>query len=428
MFGFVVFCLFFLLTLEKNNVVKVFLPLPKSTENPKHPTKIPKTKIQRIPKESQKNPKSHNLDVITSTLFSALFFFFFFFFFSFFSFFSFFVRKGRKRRKGKKSRLSFFSPLPPVHKKKKKTLAFALRFSKQFFPVLRSRSSTFLSQQLHSEFVLSSRSLSHQPVRLLSSFDRFPTKTPTPFITNSSSFLFSRNFCDNSEIMADSAAANKPVVEKKKPSKGDYKNKKKEKKEKKETDPVNAAKEARKKEFEAKKAAKESAGEGGKKIRMRDEFVNETKPGEKKDLSGVMADSYSPAGVEAAWYEWWEAKGLFHANEEEKADYEDKGKFVMVIPPPNVTGTLHIGHALTNAVEDTICRYHRMKGLFFFFFFFLFLFLFLFLFFFFIFFILFYFILFYFILFYFILFYFFLNFILFFFLLLFFIIIIFYYF
>lgn len=36
-----------------------------------------------------------------------------------------------------------------------------------------------------------------------------------------------------------------------------------------------------------------------------------------------------------------------------------KGKFVMVIPPPNVTGSLHLGHALTNAVEDAITRWHR---------------------------------------------------------------------
>lgn len=39
-----------------------------------------------------------------------------------------------------------------------------------------------------------------------------------------------------------------------------------------------------------------------------------------------------------------------------------KGQFVMVIPPPNVTGSLHLGHALTNAIEDAITRWHRMKG------------------------------------------------------------------
>ena len=43
-----------------------------------------------------------------------------------------------------------------------------------------------------------------------------------------------------------------------------------------------------------------------------------------------------------------------------QASQEDK--FVMVIPPPNVTGSLHLGHALTNAVEDTLTRWHRMNG------------------------------------------------------------------
>lgn len=40
----------------------------------------------------------------------------------------------------------------------------------------------------------------------------------------------------------------------------------------------------------------------------------------------------------------------------------DKGQFVMVIPPPNVTGSLHLGHALTNSIEDAITRWHRMHG------------------------------------------------------------------
>eukprot|EP00008_Paramoeba_atlantica_P010647 CAMPEP_0201477036 /NCGR_PEP_ID=MMETSP0151_2-20130828/2154_1 /ASSEMBLY_ACC=CAM_ASM_000257 /TAXON_ID=200890 /ORGANISM="Paramoeba atlantica, Strain 621/1 / CCAP 1560/9" /LENGTH=1073 /DNA_ID=CAMNT_0047857639 /DNA_START=162 /DNA_END=3383 /DNA_ORIENTATION=- len=112
-----------------------------------------------------------------------------------------------------------------------------------------------------------------------------------------------------------------------------------------------------KEEQEQKKAA---LAKSDKQIRLRQQFVNTTKPGEKKDLSGPMPDSYDPAQVEAAWYEWWEAQKLFEANENEKEKYKEK--FIMVIPPPNVTGTLHLGHALTNAVEDTICRYHRMKG------------------------------------------------------------------
>jgi hypothetical protein len=93
------------------------------------------------------------------------------------------------------------------------------------------------------------------------------------------------------------------------------------------------------------------------------EFVNMTPKGEKKDLSKIpMADAYHPKAVEAAWQDWWEASGYYscdHALAEGKSDDE---KFVMVIPPPNVTGSLHLGHALTAAVEDTLTRWHRMKG------------------------------------------------------------------
>jgi valyl-tRNA synthetase len=61
--------------------------------------------------------------------------------------------------------------------------------------------------------------------------------------------------------------------------------------------------------------------------------------------------------VEAAWYDWWHECGFF------KPDMDsDKEPFVIVIPPPNVTGALHIGHALTNAIQDSIIRFQRMKG------------------------------------------------------------------
>ncbi|KAG1659710.1 Valine--tRNA ligase [Nymphon striatum] len=83
-----------------------------------------------------------------------------------------------------------------------------------------------------------------------------------------------------------------------------------------------------------------------------------TAPGEKKDVSGSIPDAYSPPYVEAAWYSWWEKMGFFKPN----LDDPSGEIFMMVIPPPNVTGTLHVGHALTNAVEDAITRWHRMKG------------------------------------------------------------------
>ncbi|XP_063235743.1 valine--tRNA ligase isoform X1 [Bacillus rossius redtenbacheri] len=89
-----------------------------------------------------------------------------------------------------------------------------------------------------------------------------------------------------------------------------------------------------------------------------------TPAGEKKDTGCPMPDAYSPQYVEAAWYSWWEKQGYFTPEYGRKSISEPnpKGKFVMVIPPPNVTGSLHLGHALTNAIEDAITRWHRMKG------------------------------------------------------------------
>jgi len=94
-------------------------------------------------------------------------------------------------------------------------------------------------------------------------------------------------------------------------------------------------------------------------------FVDSTPAGEKKILDGVFPPTYQPKYVEAAWQSWWEKSGHYAPDMEEarkRASEGDDSKFVMVIPPPNVTGTLHLGHALTNAIEDTLTRYHRMMG------------------------------------------------------------------
>lgn len=93
------------------------------------------------------------------------------------------------------------------------------------------------------------------------------------------------------------------------------------------------------------------------------EFVNKTPKGHKKDLSAdPMADGYHPQAVEAAWQDWWEASGFYSCDPKDAEGKSDDEKFVMVIPPPNVTGSLHLGHALTAAVEDTLTRWHRMLG------------------------------------------------------------------
>tara|TARA_B100000131_G_scaffold40488_1_gene36589 strand:- start:1927 stop:5157 length:3231 start_codon:yes stop_codon:yes gene_type:complete len=88
------------------------------------------------------------------------------------------------------------------------------------------------------------------------------------------------------------------------------------------------------------------------------ESALKTPKGEKKDLVDTpMAKSYNPVAVEAAWYEWWEKCGMFTPEMG-----TNKPKFVIVIPPPNVTGALHIGHALTNSIQDTVVRWRRMSG------------------------------------------------------------------
>ena len=71
----------------------------------------------------------------------------------------------------------------------------------------------------------------------------------------------------------------------------------------------------------------------------------------------IMAKGYEPGVVEEKWYKYWEDNNLFRADGRSDAD-----PFCIVIPPPNVTGTLHMGHALNNTLQDILCRYKKMKG------------------------------------------------------------------
>lgn len=87
-----------------------------------------------------------------------------------------------------------------------------------------------------------------------------------------------------------------------------------------------------------------------------------TEPGEKKDVSGPLPAAYSPRYVEAAWYSWWEREGFFKPEYQAQMPQTTGQTFSMCIPPPNVTGSLHIGHALTVAIEDALVRWHRMRG------------------------------------------------------------------
>jgi valyl-tRNA synthetase len=92
-------------------------------------------------------------------------------------------------------------------------------------------------------------------------------------------------------------------------------------------------------------------------------LVDHTPAGEKKLLDGDFPASYQPAYVESAWQLYWEKAGFYKARPPQLGeDGKPKENFVMVIPPPNVTGSLHLGHALTIAIEDTLTRWHRMQG------------------------------------------------------------------
>ena len=70
---------------------------------------------------------------------------------------------------------------------------------------------------------------------------------------------------------------------------------------------------------------------------------------------------YTPKDVEDKWYKEWEDKKLFSAKIP-SSQPAPKKPFCIVIPPPNVTGILHMGHALNNTIQDILIRYHRMKG------------------------------------------------------------------
>jgi valyl-tRNA synthetase len=73
-------------------------------------------------------------------------------------------------------------------------------------------------------------------------------------------------------------------------------------------------------------------------------------------MTDIIAKTFDPAEIEARLYAHWESTGAF------RPDRPDATPFTIVIPPPNVTGSLHIGHALDNTLQDVLIRYHRLKG------------------------------------------------------------------
>jgi valyl-tRNA synthetase len=107
---------------------------------------------------------------------------------------------------------------------------------------------------------------------------------------------------------------------------------------------------------------KRKALEAEERNRMEAAKQPKTPKGEKKLMTPEMSSVYQPKLVEAAWQDWWEASQFYTADAAAAEAAGPAGRFVIVIPPPNVTGRLHLGHALTAAIEDTLTRWHRMKG------------------------------------------------------------------
>ena len=69
-----------------------------------------------------------------------------------------------------------------------------------------------------------------------------------------------------------------------------------------------------------------------------------------------IADKYAPQQIESKWYDYWMEHRLFHSEPDEREPY------TIVIPPPNVTGMLHMGHMLNNTLQDVLVRRARMQG------------------------------------------------------------------
>ena len=70
-----------------------------------------------------------------------------------------------------------------------------------------------------------------------------------------------------------------------------------------------------------------------------------------------LAKSFDPKVIEAHWYSIWESSGYFKPSNKEGA-----AAYCIMLPPPNVTGTLHMGHAFQHTLMDALIRYHRMMG------------------------------------------------------------------
>jgi valyl-tRNA synthetase len=80
-------------------------------------------------------------------------------------------------------------------------------------------------------------------------------------------------------------------------------------------------------------------------------------PEQQSKIPTMLEKTFTPSEMETRLYEEWEARGFFKPGRKPKAK-----PYTIVIPPPNVTGSLHMGHALNNTIQDILCRFERMRG------------------------------------------------------------------
>src|ERR687897_1978884 len=71
----------------------------------------------------------------------------------------------------------------------------------------------------------------------------------------------------------------------------------------------------------------------------------------------MMDTRYNPHGVDERWQQAWEAEGYYNAEPDAEGE-----PYAIALPPPNVTGELHMGHALNASIQDLLIRWHRMRG------------------------------------------------------------------
>ena len=74
-------------------------------------------------------------------------------------------------------------------------------------------------------------------------------------------------------------------------------------------------------------------------------------------MSKELAKAYNPGEFEDRIYQFWESNGYFHAEVD-----QNKKPYTIMMPPPNITGQLHMGHALDNTLQDILIRFKRMQG------------------------------------------------------------------